>query len=290
MPLAVGALIAGSIVTTAFFSQRSEGIATVAAIDSLASPAGPGSAEPNLAVGANGKVYMTWLERADSGYSLRMATLVGKEWSTPVTIRSGRDFFVNWADFPSVEVIGDRHLAVHWLQKTGRATYAYAVRIVQSKDDGKAWSAPVSPHRDTSQQEHGLVAMWRERGALGAVWLDGRKFKHETHDASNEMMLMSTTISATGKLGPEVAIDDRTCDCCQNTVAMTAAGPIVAYRNRTTDRRDSRHLCCTPCGGHVDSGRSRLQRQLEDRGLPGERAGPRRVRESRCPRLVYRRE
>lgn len=224
-----------SLVSTAFLSQSSEGVVPVAAIDSLASPAGPGSAEPNLAVGANGKVYMTWLEPADSGHALRMATLVGKQWSTPVTIRSGRDFFVNWADFPSVEVIGDRHLAVHWLQKTGKSTYAYAVRIVQSKDDGKTWSTPVTPHRDTSPQEHGFVAMWRERGVLGAVWLDGRKFKHETHDASNEMMLMSTTISGDGKLGPEVVIDDRTCDCCQNAVAMTRRGPIIAYRNRTSD-------------------------------------------------------
>lgn len=235
MPLAVGALIVGSFVTTAFLTQRAEAVTTAAAIDSLASPAGPGSAEPNLAVGANGKVYMTWLEPADSGHALRLATLVGKQWSTPVTIHAARDFFVNWADFPSVEVIGNRHLAVHWLQKTGRGTYAYAVRIAQSKDDGKTWSQPVTPHRDTTQQEHGFVAMWREPAGLGAVWLDGRKFTHDTHNATNEMMLMSTTVGANGSLGAEVRLDDRTCDCCQNAVAMTRRGPIIVYRNRTSD-------------------------------------------------------
>jgi hypothetical protein len=32
-----------------------------------------------------------------------------------------------------------------------------------------------------------------------------------------------------------VPLDDRTCDCCQNAAAMTAAGPIVAYRNRSPE-------------------------------------------------------
>ena len=230
------AVMAGALATTAFVG-RSAAVSRLsgAALDSLASPAGPGSAEPNLAVGPDGRVYMTWLEPADSGYALRLSSLTGNSWSTPTTIRAARDFFVNWADFPSIEVLDRNRLAVHWLQRTGKGTYAYGVRVAQSSDGGKSWSSPITPHRDTSPQEHGFVAMWRERGSLGAVWLDGRKFKHETHDASNEMMLMSTTIAADGKLGPEVTLDDRTCDCCQNTVAMTSAGPIVAYRNRTND-------------------------------------------------------
>jgi hypothetical protein len=77
--------------------------------------------------------------------------------------------------------------------------------------------------------------MWRERGQLGAVWLDGRKFGKAGHDASNEMMLISTTIDPGGRLGPEVRLDERTCDCCQNSAAMTADGPIIAYRDRSPD-------------------------------------------------------
>lgn len=204
-------------------------------IDSMLSPAGPGSGEPNLAVGPTGKVYMSWLEPLDSGYALRLSTLSRGKWSAPTTIRSGRDFYVNWADFPSIEVLDDRHLAVHWLQRTGKSTYAYGIRIAQSSDDGKTWSTPIVPHRDTVPQEHGFVAMWREGSKLGAVWLDGRNFQHDSHNAGNEMMLMSTTVDRKGALGPEVTLDGRTCDCCQNTVAMTSQGPVIAYRNRTAD-------------------------------------------------------
>lgn len=204
-------------------------------IDSLRSPAGPGSAEPSLAVGRDGKVYMTWLEPADSGYALRFAVLEGDRWSSPRTIQAGRDFFVNWADFPSIAVLDGGRLAVHWLQRNGKGTYAYGVRVSQSKDGGTTWSKPIMPHRDSSQTEHGFVAMWRESGRLGAVWLDGRKFNKDGHHPSNEMMLVSTTIDAEGKLGAEVRLDERTCDCCQNSAAVTSNGPIVAYRDRSQD-------------------------------------------------------
>lgn len=205
------------------------------AVDSLASPAGPGSAEPNLAVGPDGRVYMTWLEPADSGHALRFSVHDGSKWAPAKTIVARRDFFVNWADFPSLVVLKGGGLAAHWLQRNGPGTYAYGVRIAQSNDGGNTWGAPVIPHRDSSKTEHGFVAMWRERGQLGAVWLDGRKFSKEGHDAGNEMMLVTTTLLPDGTRGPEVRLDERTCDCCQNAVAVTNSGPIVAYRNRTPD-------------------------------------------------------
>lgn len=211
-------------------------------VEALASPAAPGSAEPSLAAGGDGRVYMTWLEPADSGHALKFATLTGTKWSAPRTVRSGRDFFVNWADFPSVEVLDGNRLAVHWLQRSGRGTYAYGVRIAQSRDGGATWSPGVIPHRDSSESEHGFVAMWREGASLGAVWLDGRKFTKGSHDAANEMMLVSTTVAPDGKLGAELRLDERTCDCCQNAAAMTARGPIIAYRDRSPDEIRDVHV------------------------------------------------
>src|SRR5687767_15947451 len=41
-------------------------------VDTLASPAPPGSGEPNLTVDARGRVYLSWIERgADSAAALR---------------------------------------------------------------------------------------------------------------------------------------------------------------------------------------------------------------------------
>ena len=183
---------------------------------------------------------MSWLEPADSGFALRFASFDGRSWSAARTIRSGRDFFVNWADFPSIVVLGPKHLAAHWLQKTGGTSYAYGVRISQSRDGGATWSAPVRPHTDSSDTEHGFVAMWREPQGLGAVWLDGRKFAksgsgHDEHNPANEMTVVTTNLSATGARSAEVTVDARACDCCQTSAALTSDGPIVAYRDRSPD-------------------------------------------------------
>lgn len=225
-----------ALAAAGFRGVTSSGAIPTAAVDSIASPAAPGSAEPNLTVGADGRVYMTWLEpAADSAFALRFAVHDGKTWSAARTIVARRDLFVNWADFPSLTVLDGNRLAAHWLQRNGRGTYAYGVRIAHSKDGGVTWSEPIVPHRDSSQTEHGFVAMWRENATLGAVWLDGRKFNKEGHAPSNEMMLVSTTMDARGVAGTEVRLDERTCDCCQNAAAMTSAGPVIAYRNRTAD-------------------------------------------------------
>ena len=230
--LLVALLVVGAIVASTWRSGAPGTASSV--VDSLPSPARPGSAEPYLALAPDGLVYMSWLEPVDSGHALRFAVLDDEQWSAPRTIRTGRDFFVNWADFPSIEVLDDGQLAAHWLQRTGSGTYAYGVRISRSADGGNTWSAPITPHRDSSDTEHGFVAMWPDGdGRLGAAWLDGRNFTEARHNASNEMMLLSTTIGPDGELGPETRIDERTCDCCQNSAAMTDRGPVVAYRDRS---------------------------------------------------------
>ena len=233
MPAFLLVLGAASLIAAA--GWRATPAARTATIEELPSPAAPGSAEPNFAVSPDGTVYLTWLEPADSGHALRIASFNGTSWSPARTIRSGRDFFVNWADFPSVEVLADGRLAAHWLQRTGTGTYAYGVRIAQSVDGGLTWSAPIVPHRDTSLTEHGFVALWRDGAQLGAAWLDGRKFTGSGHDAAKEMLLASTTIGRGGERGVERRLDERVCDCCQTAAALTSTGPLLVYRDRSPD-------------------------------------------------------
>jgi hypothetical protein len=231
-------LVAGCRGETPSAEARDQAL-SLARFENLPNPAAPGSAEPNLAIGTDGKVYLSWLEAApDSSHSLRFAELAGGRWSQAQTITKGKSFFVNWADFPSLHVLPRNRLAAHWLERSGGGRYSYEVRVSLSPDGGRTWSHAIAPHRDASASEHGFVSLWNAGDTLAAAWLDGRKFARipVQEDAySKEMMLLSTTVAPNGARGEERRIDERTCDCCQTSVAMTARGPLVAYRDRTTD-------------------------------------------------------
>jgi hypothetical protein len=229
-------LAAAALIMAGAVGDRTSARAVAPDIQQLESPAGPGAAESNLTVGPDGKVYLSWMEPApDSAMALRFSSFDGTRWSAPQTIRSGRDFFVNWADFPSLAVQANGRMAAHWLQRQGTgSSYAYDVRIAQSADGGKTWGTPFAPHADRSATEKGFVTMWRDGNGFGAAWLDGRKADKAGKNPVQEMMLFATTIGATGAAN-ETQLDGRACDCCQTTAAVTSNGPIVAYRDRSAN-------------------------------------------------------
>lgn len=202
----------------------------------IPSPAGPGSGQPNLTVSADGRVYLSWIERLEGGrFSLRYSTLEKSEWAAPKTIAEGSDWFVNWADFPSMAVLPDGTLAAHWLVKSGSSTFDYDVTISRSFDGGRTWEKPFIPHRDGVKAEHGFVSLFAAGdGNLAAVWLDGREMKPSSdgHGHGN-MTLRYVKIMKDGSLTDEAALDTRVCECCQTSAAMTSEGPVVVYRDRS---------------------------------------------------------
>jgi len=207
-------------------------------IEKLDSPAGVASAEPNLYRGADGRIYLTWIEKQGEKSALRFAVRIGSTWSTPKTIIESETLFVNWADFPSLVVLPDGALVAHWLVKSSANGHASDVNIARSTDEGKTWSKPVFPHRDGTKTEHGFVSMLPlNGGCAGAIWLDGRNFKQSTHgghgSSVNEMTLRYATIDAKGQVSEDVLLDARVCDCCQTSAALTSEGAIVVYRDRS---------------------------------------------------------
>ncbi len=218
---------------------------SLAQVRELPSPAGVGSGQPNLAVAPNGRVYLSWIERLDEGrFSLRFAMQEGAGWSTPRVIAEGSNWFVNWADFPSMVVLPDGSLAAHWLVKSGPGTFDYDVTISRSFDAGKTWGKSFVPHQDGVKAEHGFVSLFAAKdGNLAAVWLDGRAMKPGAGDHGHghgEMTLRYVKIKRDGTLTDEAVLDARVCECCQTSAAMTADGPVVVYRDRSEqENRDT---------------------------------------------------
>lgn len=204
-------------------------------LERLEVPIGADSGEPFLSVMGE-TVHLSWLEAsASGGHDLRFASFSDDRWSEATTIEHSERFFVNWADFPSVTADGSGALWAHWLQRGDEGGYDYGVRVARSDDGGSTWSAPWTPHEDTSPTEHGFVSALPIEDGMGFVWLDGRKYADGVDGApgTKEMSLRYRTIDGHGSLGAETLIDSRVCDCCQTDAAMADEGPVVVYRNRS---------------------------------------------------------
>ena len=207
----------------------------------LTSPAGAGSAQPHLAVGADGAVVLSWLEPQVFDYDLRFSTLTEGAWSQTKTLASGSDWFVNWADFPSVVPIREELWAAHWLV-TQEDGFGYDVVLATSDDGGANWAEPIPLHLDGTPTEHGFVTLFPWQEGIGAVWLDGRHFIQDGEfvfeTASGEPLGMSLRYALFDSDGERVLaeeLDALVCDCCQTDVAFSGSDALLVYRDRTTE-------------------------------------------------------
>jgi len=212
-----------------------------ATVNSLVSPAAPGSGESHLSVGPGGEVVMSWLEPEGRGHALRFSVLAGSAWTAAQTVATGDNWFVNWADFPSVVPITTRLWAAHWLVRQPAGGYAYDIAMSLSVDGGGTWETPFSPHRDGTPTEHGFATLFPWRDGVGVVWLDGRQTLgeaagHAPHGGEEGgMSLRAAIVGPDGVASHESVIDSLTCDCCQTDATAGTGSPIVVYRDRTGD-------------------------------------------------------
>ena len=198
------------------------------------SPAVKGSSAPNLALGLDGRVYLSWIEPAgDDRHAFRFSVWNEAAWSEPRTIATGSDWFVNWADLPSVAALADGTLAAHWLVKSDPKTYAYDIHLAVSRDGGETWTKSGTAHTDGTHQEHGFVSLVpMPEGEFVIVWLDGRQMEQD----GGAMTLRTAVVSPTGRVASERLVDDRVCDCCQTDAARTPDGSVlVVYRDRSPE-------------------------------------------------------
>ena len=205
------------------------------------SPATGDAREPEMTTTPDGRIILSWVEKLDAKrHVLRAAIRDNAGWSKPMTVAEGDNWFVNWADFPSVIALNDGTLAAHWLVKSGIGTYAYNVNLALSKDAGQTWTKPIVPHLDNTQTEHGFVSLIPlSDGRLGAIWLDGRNMKDMKDDHGEDkplpvsMTLRYASIDANGAIAEQAELDERVCECCQTSAALSSDGVIAVYRDRS---------------------------------------------------------
>lgn len=209
-------------------------------LKALVFPADSVSGEPYLFTDPAGITFLSWVEKGKGKSTLSFSKLADGAWSKPTIIGSGDNWFVNWADYPVLASNGSGSMVAHFLEKSEKGKYTYDVKLTTSVDGGNVWSMPKILNEDGKKAEHGFVSMVPYKNGFFVTWLDGRNTASEKEGGHSEghhgqMTLRAAIIEKSGTKSAEWELDNRVCDCCQTTAAITANGPVVIYRDRSEE-------------------------------------------------------
>jgi hypothetical protein len=206
-------------------------------IKMLTSPVESNTSLPFLKVGEDQQLYLSWVVENKEQAQLKYALMKEEGIWSASAIASGEDWFVNWADYPSINIDQKGNKLSHYLAKSTSGTYSYDINLTLSRAIDN-WSESFIPHQDKTPTEHGFVSVIPSVNSFIVAWLDGRNTggeSHESHGHQGTMTLRTATIDLNGHLSDEVELDNRVCDCCQTSGAITSNGPIFVYRDRSED-------------------------------------------------------
>ncbi|MBI3886687.1 MAG: exo-alpha-sialidase [Opitutae bacterium] len=213
-----------------------------ATVEPVVAPAGADAMCAALATAPDGTVFLSWLEPAGpDATALKFARYDAAQnrWGDARLIAHGRDWFVNWADFPVLAVQTGGRMTAVWFAYSpahaapGQLGRAYHAEVSTSDDGGATWTSP-RPLATGSDSVEFVALQPLADGRMLALWLDSR------HRATNGDR-QSLYAKFIGSDGSDLLLDDAVCDCCQITTALTPGGMIAAYRGRTADEvRDIR--------------------------------------------------
>lgn len=205
------------------------------AVTPLPSPAGPDGGMYALSAGADGRTYLVWIDPVPAGgHALRFSRLDDGQWSAPATIAEGANWFVNWADHPSLTAAPDGRLFVHWLVNTGKKTgsYGYGIRVATSADRGRTWTTAFEEGFANVSDYAGFLQFLPTSRGVDAVYLtplhpdDGTTPEH-----AHVKTLGIARFDGAGKELSRQIVDQDTCSCCSTDIAETSDGPVAVYRD-----------------------------------------------------------
>ena len=201
-------------------------------------PALAQSGMPFLTVDAEGGVLLSWTDPVPTDQNaLRYAKWTGSGWSAARTVASGKNWFINWADFPAIAALPDGSLLAHWLTRSpGAKTYGYGIRVARKAPNSDQWKQIFGAGLDNQIDYAGFLSFAVTGNSAGAVYLapppDAPKAgpQGEAH-VEHRKTLRYVSFSPEGKVLSDRELDADTCSCCQTTVISTSKGLLAAYRD-----------------------------------------------------------
>jgi hypothetical protein len=222
--------------------ETSEATATNAAKPVRVSADNTDAAEPSVASGTDGTVYVAWVEHRenkDADVMLARLNREGQMQGAPVRVNPTAGEATAWrGDPPTVAVSPDGAIYVGWTARVETAGHANDLYLSASRDGGKTFGQPAKVNDDGKKVTHGMHSL-----AVGAdnhvyaVWLDERnvvkpaadeKGMKMEHMEANREVFLATSSDGGRSFSPNQRLAREACPCCKTAVTVGKDGRIYA--------------------------------------------------------------
>lgn len=233
MPYVFSFVLSASLLCLAAGARATEPL-----VSDLPVPAAVDSGMYTLTTTPDGIPLLSWIEPTPPhGHALRFARLERGGWSAPRLVATGADWFVNWADRPSVVALPTGDMLAHWLvrSRADGASGAYGVRVARSTDGGATWVVIFEDHLTSLSDYAGFLSFVPDRDGVTAAYLR----PHETAPAEAHVKTLAVVrIDGDGRVVSRDVVDADVCTCCPTAAIRTAQGVAIAYRDHAGEVRD----------------------------------------------------
>jgi hypothetical protein len=192
------------------------------------------AAEPSLAAGGNGSVYVAWVEHRDKQADVMVQRFdsAGKPSGIPARVNPQAGEATAWrGNPPSLAVSKNGTLYVAWTKKIDSpGGHAEDIYLSQSHDQGATFDTPIKVNDDQKAVGHGMQSI-----AVGpddriyVAWLDDRNtppemashapVQHHQAEANREVFL-AVSDNAGRSFQSNKRIATNACPCCRTTISV----------------------------------------------------------------------
>ena len=203
---------------------------------------GTDAAEPTVASGTNGSIFVAWVEhRQNKEADVMLAELDGEGQMklAPVRVNPQAGTATAWrGDPPTVAVATDGTIYVGWTARVAAEGYANDLYLSVSRDHGKSFEPPVKVNDDGKKVAHAMHSL-----ALSAdnrvyvVWLDERnvvmppaeaKGKKMEHMEANREVFFAASLDGGRTFSKNMRVGQEACPCCKTAVTAGKDGRVYA--------------------------------------------------------------
>ncbi len=200
------------------------------------------AAEPSIAPGRDGTIYVAWVEHRENKEADVMLAHLDREGQTvgaPARVNPKAGEATAWrGDPPTVAVAADGTVYVGWTARIAATGHANDLYLSASRDGGKTFVQPVKVNDDGKKVTHGMHSLATSAdNRVYVVWLDernvimpaadGKGMKMEHMEANREVFFSSSSDGGR-TFSPNQRLAKEACPCCKTAVMAGKDGRVFA--------------------------------------------------------------